>query len=100
MAKPIEPERPQLVLVGTVTNETGGIGIFLDQLTSRTISLRKGEDKKGWILRDVYRREVILQKDQQTVLLALPLRSAVPTIAPVAPVTVVSQIENTQHGRR
>jgi hypothetical protein len=96
-ATPIEPERPQLVLVGTVANETASIGVFLDQSTNRMIRLRKGEDQKGWILRDVYRREVILVKDNQTVLLALPLRSAAPTAAP--PV-VASQIEPTRRDRR
>lgn len=97
IAKPIEPERPQLLLVGTVVNETVGIGIFLDQLTNRTISLTKGQGQKGWILRDVRRREVILQKDKQTIVLAMPVRAAAP-VAP--PTTVVTQAEMTRNGRR
>jgi len=96
-AKPIEPERPQFLLVGTVINETEGIGIFLDQLTNRTISLTKGQDQKGWILRDVYRREVILQKDKQFILLAMPPHSAAPVASPA---TVVSEAEITRHQRR
>jgi len=60
--------------------------------------LRKGENQKGWILRDVYRREVILVKDRQIVLLALPLRSAAPTT--VAPAAVASQNETIRRERR
>jgi hypothetical protein len=97
IAKPIEPERPQLFLVGTVVNDTEGIGIFLDQLTNRTISLTKGQSQKGWILRDVRRREVILQKDKQAIVLAMPVRFAAPAAAPT---TEVTEAEITRNGRR
>lgn len=96
IAKPIEPERPQLLLVGTVVNETEGIGVFLDQPTNRTISLRKGQGGEGWILRDVHRREVILQKDKQTVLLGMLAGSAVPAVPPTM---VVNQPGTTRHQR-
>jgi hypothetical protein len=66
------PVRPQLALVGTVANETEGIGIFVDQITNNIVRLRMGEGHAGWILRAVRAREVVLQNDQQTEVLTFP----------------------------
>ena len=70
--KPREPERPQLSLVGTVASGEEGIGIFLDQSTKAALRLKVGENYQGWKLQSVQGREVILEKDQQGVVLALP----------------------------
>jgi general secretion pathway protein N len=70
--KPREPERPQLSLVGTVASGDEGIGIFLDQSTKAALRLKVGENYQGWKLQSVQGREVILEKDQQGVVLALP----------------------------
>jgi general secretion pathway protein N len=71
VAKPSEPERPQLSLIGTVASEDEGFGIFLDQ-SNAALRLKIGEDHEGWKLRSVQGREAVLEKDQQFVTLALP----------------------------
>jgi hypothetical protein len=88
--KPAEPEKPQLSLVGTVVGETGeGIGLFMS-LTERTaLRLKIGEDHKGWILREVRSRQVVLEKGQQIATLELPRHDlskggSVPPAAPTA----------------
>jgi general secretion pathway protein N len=76
--KPPEPERAQLTLIGTVVSETERIGIFIDQTTKKVVRLRMGEAVTGWILRSLERREATLEKNRQTVTLALPAPDAVP----------------------
>jgi general secretion pathway protein N len=76
VSKPMEPERLRLSLVGTIAGEREGFGIFLDQVTNKVIRLKMGQGHQGWILRRVLRREVALQKDQETTLLALPAANA------------------------
>jgi general secretion pathway protein N len=71
-AGPKEPDRPRLALVGAVVGEAEGIAVFLDQTNQAIIRLRTGENHSGWILRSVKGREATLQKDRETVLLALP----------------------------
>jgi len=70
--KPKEPERPPFSLVGTIIGGNEGFGIFLEQSTQAALRLKLGEDYQGWRLRSVRGREVILGKDQQTVVLVLP----------------------------
>jgi general secretion pathway protein N len=72
VALPKEPERPQLLLVGTIASDEDKFGIFLDQSTKAVIRLRVGEDFQGWKFRSVQGREASLEKNQQTVVLALP----------------------------
>jgi len=69
---PAQPERPLLALVGTVAGEAESIAIFVDQTTQAIVRLRTGEGHAGWILRSVAAREVTLQSDQDTAILALP----------------------------
>jgi len=47
VAKPREPERPQVSLVGTIASDDEGFGIFLDQSTKAVFRLRVGEDYQG-----------------------------------------------------
>ena len=94
--KPTERERPTLALIGTVAGETSAIGVFLDQSTNRTISLRTGQGHDGWVLSAVHKRDVILQKDQEVALLSLSAHA----ITPVAAAAPVSRLEREQHGRR
>jgi general secretion pathway protein N len=89
-AKPAGPERPQLVLVGTVVNSGEGFGIFLDQATNTVVRLKTGESHNGWILRSVQGRQVTLEKDRDTAMLALPARDSEqpeghPVVVPPAP---------------
>jgi hypothetical protein len=72
LPKPREPERPQLTLVGTITSDEDGFGIFLDQSTKAVLRLKVGEDFQGWKLRSIQGREAALEKDRQAVTLALP----------------------------
>lgn len=82
IALPKEPERPQLSLVGTISGDEDKFGIFVDQSTKAVIRLRVGEDFQGWKLRSVQGRETSLEKNQKSVVLALPQpASAQPAIA-------------------
>jgi hypothetical protein len=69
--KPREPERPRLLLVGTVGGDQG-IAVFVDQATQAIVRLRTGEGHEGWVLRTVGGREVTLQNDSNTAILTLP----------------------------
>jgi general secretion pathway protein N len=72
VAKPAEPERPQLLLIGVVVSEKDGIAIFVDQTTREVFRLRIDQGHGGWILRSVHGREATLEKSPFTVTLALP----------------------------
>ena len=69
---PAVPQRPNLVLVGTVVGETEGFGVFLDQTTHNIVRLKTGEGHAGWVLRSVKAREATLEKERQTETLYLP----------------------------
>jgi hypothetical protein len=94
-AKPVEPERPQLSLIGTVTGDNDAFGVFLDQATNQAIKLRRGQDHDGWILSDVRRRDVVLRKDNDTAVLALPVRAEITT-----PPTVTADTFQAEQTRR
>jgi hypothetical protein len=81
VSRPSEPERPQLALVGTVSGEQEAFGIFLDQTENKIIRLKLGDRHRGWTLRQVRGREVMLQKDDETLFLALPPPGTKPAIA-------------------
>jgi general secretion pathway protein N len=72
VSKPVEPERPQLTLVGTIAGATDGFGIFLDKTSNKVMRLKLREAHQGWILQRVRGREAVLEKQDQTVVLALP----------------------------
>jgi general secretion pathway protein N len=71
-SKPTEPQRPQLLLVGTVVGEKEAIAVFVDETTKNPIRLRTGEGHQGWVLQSVHGREATFEKDQQTATLSLP----------------------------
>src|SRR5262249_7544809 len=52
--------------------------VFLDQTTRDIVRLRTGESHVGWVLRSVKGREATLQKDRETILLALPAPNDIP----------------------
>jgi hypothetical protein len=79
--KRAQPERPQLLLVGTVVGELEGIGVFVDQATKDVVRLRIGDEHQGWMLRSVQRREATLEKDRETAILTLPQPSSEQTAA-------------------
>jgi hypothetical protein len=82
--KAVELETPQLSLVGTVAGEAGGMGVFLSQGDKTVLRLKTGEAHKGWFLREVRGRAVVLQKGYQTTVLTLPIPDMSKTDAPPA----------------
>lgn len=89
---PIEPERPPLLLIGTVAGGAKAIAIFLDPKTNRTIRLRSGQSQYGWVVGTVHKRDVVLQKDYAVVYLPLAAAGA----SAVAP----TQVAETRVERR
>jgi len=73
--KPRESDRPQLSLVGTIAANTGGFGIFLDRNSNIVLTLKTGEEHKGWVLRAVRGRDAVLEKDDKAITFSLPLPS-------------------------
>lgn len=71
-AKPKEPERPQLSLLGTILNGNDGFGIFMDQATKAPVRIRMGTAYRGWTLRSMQKGAATLEKDQESVMLAFP----------------------------
>lgn len=69
--KPVEPETPQLSLLGTVAGREK-MGLFLDSTTKGLVRLKAGENHKGWVLRDVNPREVELARGLDTAVLSMP----------------------------
>ena len=87
-AKPPEPERPAVWLIGTVIGTDVQIGIFLEKATHNVVRMHLGEEHQGWVLRLVKAREVTLVKDvEETLVLELPNAPAVggPTASPLVP---------------
>lgn len=78
---PVEPDRPQLMLVGTVTGDTEAFGIFLDQTVNKIVRLKLGDLHGGWVLRQVRGREVMLQKHDEIIFLALPPPGTRPAVS-------------------
>jgi hypothetical protein len=70
----IKPAPPQFVLLGAVvgTAPAKDLAVLLDQTTQGVVRLRTGEGHSGWILRSVKRRQATLEKDGESLLLALP----------------------------
>jgi len=95
---PKEPEKPRLALVGTIVGEADGFGIFIDQASRSALRLKLGEQHDGWTLRSVQSREVTLEKDQQTAIIAMPLpgkeSEGEPQVTPPAPARAVAAEQN------
>ncbi|SHN70584.1 hypothetical protein SAMN05444170_1776 [Bradyrhizobium erythrophlei] len=79
-AKPPEPERLSVSLIGTVIGTDVQIGIFLEKATSKIVRLRLGEEHKGWVLRLVKAREATLVKDVEETLLLDPPPGEAPAV--------------------
>jgi general secretion pathway protein N len=76
--KPAEPEQPLLTLVGTAIGKTQNVAVVLDRTTKNLVRLHVGEAASGWILRSVDSRTMTVEKNSQTVTLALPAPGSVP----------------------
>ena len=76
--KPAEPEQPLLTLVGTAIGTPINVAVVLDRTTKTLVRLRVGEAISGWILRSVDPRTMTVEKNSQTVTLALPAPGSEP----------------------
>jgi hypothetical protein len=76
--KPLKAEGPQLWLVGTIAGGDQSFGIFVDQTTKAVLRLKIGEETQGWKLRSVHGREVMLERERQTVTVSFPEAGADP----------------------
>lgn len=76
--KPPEPEQPRLALVGTVIGKPINLAVVLDRATKTLVRIHVGEAVSGWILRSVDSRTMTVEKNSQTVTLALPAPGSVP----------------------
>ncbi len=63
---------PPLNLLGVVTGGEDGYAVFLNTTTHDIVRLRTGEGHDGWILQSVKRRQVVLEKNRRTAVVALP----------------------------
>jgi hypothetical protein len=76
---PPPPEQPQLSLVGAITGDEDGIGLFIEQSTRKVFRLKIGEAHEGWILRSIRSRAVSLEKDGRLVVVEmLPITPVLP----------------------
>lgn len=72
-AKPQEPERPTMALVGTIIGADEGyrMAIFLDTSTQDVLRLHVGENYHGWVVSLINQRDASLMKNGQQALLEL-----------------------------
>jgi general secretion pathway protein N len=76
--KPAPPEQPLLTLVGTAIGTPKNIAVVLDRATKTLVRLHVGEAASGWILRSIDSRTMTVEKNSQTVTVALPAPGSVP----------------------
>jgi hypothetical protein len=76
--KPAEPEQPLLTLVGTAIGQPKNVAVVLDRTTKTLVRLHVGEAASGWILRSIDSRTMTVEKNSQTVTVALPAPGSVP----------------------
>ncbi len=93
VAKPAEPERPALLLIGAVVGDSDAIAVFLDRTNQGIVRLRAGDSHAGWVLDSVLPREVTLKKADQTEVLVLqrqdgPGSPGIPGMPPPMPAAV------------
>ncbi len=81
--QPPEPEKPPLTLLGTVAGGrlAAGVGLFIDPASKAVVSLKAGENHKGWTLRAVRPRQVELAKGLDSAVLDLPPPDMKPDLA-------------------
>src|SRR3984893_13282647 len=80
-APKLDPERPPLTLVGTAIGKPQNVAVVLDQATKNIVRLHVGEAVSGWFLRSVDLRAMTLEKNSQTVALALPAPASPPAVS-------------------
>jgi general secretion pathway protein N len=89
-AKPPEPERLALALIGAVVGDSDAIAVFLDGTNQKIVRLRQGDSHAGWVLSSVQGREVTLKKADRSEVLVFQRRDA-PGAAGGVPAMLVPQ---------
>jgi hypothetical protein len=69
---PTESVPPPLDLLGLVIGTDDGYAVFINTATHDIVRLRRGEGYEGWILKSVKGREVELEKNLRTLVVAFP----------------------------
>jgi general secretion pathway protein N len=79
------PDHPRISLIGTIVGDARQVAVFLDAEAHAVIRLRRGEQHDGWTLRRIGRREVTLDKGDETAAMALASSGAkqMPRISPL-----------------
>ena len=93
VAKPAEPERPALALIGAVVGDRDAIAVFLDRTNQKIVRLRAGDAHAGWVLSSVMGREVTLKKAEQTEVITLqrldvPVSPGIPGVPTPMPAAI------------
>ncbi len=91
----VEPQRPELTLVGTIVGGNDAIAVFLDRSTRSVVRLHTSESHEGWILRSIQGREATLEKGPDSAVLALAPPGGPPEIATAQATT--EQIRRPRH---
>jgi general secretion pathway protein N len=83
VSKPVktEPDRPSLMLVGTIVGGNEAIAVFLDRTTRNVVRLHPSESHEGWVLRSIQGREATLEKGRNSAVLALAPPGGTPEVA-------------------
>lgn len=95
--QPVPPSRPRLSLIGTVAGLDDSFALFLDPQGKAVVRLRTGEGHEGWVLRSVSARDVLLQNDGASAVLALPEAGGGAAATPVRQVADGGAPVPTQH---
>jgi general secretion pathway protein N len=69
----VAPDRPPLSLIGTISGSPDGIGVFIEETTSRSIRIKTSQAYAGWTLVAVTRREATFQIGDRQATLTFPL---------------------------
>jgi general secretion pathway protein N len=75
-AEPVAPAAPPFTLVGTIIGEDKRVGIFFNETSKITMSIRLGDVDSGWTLRSIDPRSAVMESNGRLVTLDLPGPSA------------------------
>jgi len=65
------PDRPALVLLGTIIGGALRVGIFHEEATTKTVRLSVGESREGWVLRSISAGDAIFEAADRVATLVL-----------------------------
>jgi hypothetical protein len=69
-------QRPTLALIGTIEAQENAMALFIDETNKALVRLKLGEGYRGWVLREVKRREATLQDGAANSVLVLSTQAA------------------------